>query len=73
MVSSIDLSMLESFNGSCFGHALLKVYQCAFIIVTKFLTNGTTHLSKVVKLAFKNELCGQKHLARRGKHGTRLV
>jgi hypothetical protein len=52
---------------------VLKVCHSDFIIVTKFLMNETTHISKVVKLTFKNELRGQKHLARRDKHGTRLA
>jgi len=61
---------------ACWSHLMglvLKVCQCAFIIVTKFLMNETTHLSKVVNLTFKNELCDQKYLARIGKHGTRLA
>ncbi len=43
IVSSTNLGLLEPFDGSCFGHALSKVYQ--YVIIKKKNSTNVSYAS----------------------------
>ncbi len=60
--------MSKQFNGSCFGHVLLKMCQCATIDEKAF--HGLNYASNPI---FKNALHGPKNQAHGSKSGIKLA